>query len=111
MAVAHALARLIGVRGTDGSTIATASNPLDVRNADSTMNRILNKRLEDTEEIRYDVPTTLTNGNIYLGVATDGTSTAAASWDVVRIYFDGNDNPTRARLRTGIAWDSRTTGW
>jgi len=73
--------------------------------------RIKNRRFEDTEEVRYDIAADLVNGDIYAGVAPDGTSTATASWTVIRTYFDANGNPSRERIRTGVAWDSRTVGW
>lgn len=78
---------------------------------DSSFTRIKEKRFQDTEEVRYDIPGTLANGQIYVGVAPDGTATSTASWDVVRTDFDANANPTRDRIQKGIAWDSRTTGW
>lgn len=73
--------------------------------------RIKDKRFKDTEESRYDIPADLTSASIYTGVAPDGTLTSAANWTIIRTYFDANGLPNRERIRTGVAWDSRTIGW
>ncbi len=73
--------------------------------------RIEQKRFSDTEEVRYDIPTTLTSASIYVGVAADSTATATASWTIIRTYFDSNGLPNRKRIRFNVAWDSRTAGW
>lgn len=73
--------------------------------------RIKNKRYTDTEEVRYDIAADLANGDIYTGVATDGTATSSATWTIIRTYFDANGNPSRERIRFNVAWDSRTAGW
>lgn len=73
--------------------------------------RIKEKKYKDTEEVRYDIPASLISADIYVGVATDGTATASASWVVLRTYFDASGNPSRERIRTGVAWDNRTSGW
>lgn len=73
--------------------------------------RIKNRYFKDTEEIRYDIAASLISGDIYTGVAPDGTATSAASWTVIRTYFDANGNPSRERIRTGVVWNSRTIGW
>lgn len=75
------------------------------------LTRILQKEFADDEEVRYEIPATLASGDIYIGVADDGTATSAELWNVVRIYFDANENPTRLRLQTAIAWDNRAVGW
>lgn len=80
----------------------------------SIFSRILEKRFSDLEEVRYDIPATKVlraNNSIYIGVAPDGTLTTDLAWDVVRFYFNASSVPERARIRKGIAWDDRTTGW
>jgi hypothetical protein len=71
--------------------------------------RILAKEFEDTEEVRYDTPNAagLINGSAYAGIAPDGSATSAAVWTVVRTYYDPNSNPSRQRIKKGIAWDNR----
>lgn len=64
-------------------------------------------RSADGTEVRYDLGATDT----YIGAAVDGSTTSAAVWTVVRYYLDTSGNPTRKRTRTGVAWDSRTSGW
>jgi hypothetical protein len=73
--------------------------------------RLKNKKFLDTEEVRYDIPAILTNGDIYVGINSDGASTAAPTWTVGRTYFDSNGNPSRDRFRINITWDSREVGW
>lgn len=75
------------------------------------MTRILQKEFADTEEVRYEVPSSLVGADIYIGVAADGTATSATDWNVVRVYFDANENPTRARIQLDISWDDRASGW
>lgn len=58
------------------------------------------------EEIRREE--TLTDD--YHGAAPDGSNTAGTVWDVVRFYKTAT-LITRVRFRTGVAWDSRATGW
>lgn len=79
----------------------------------SKFSQILERRFKDTEEVRYAIPTanTLPGNSIYIGVAPDASLTTDLVWDVVRFYFDANGLPVRARIRKGIAWDSRTIGW
>lgn len=85
--------------------------PLPVDDEAAEFWRIKNKRFYDTEEVRYDIPATLTNQSIYTGVAPDGTATAATTWTIIRTYFDGNANPIRERIRFNVAWDNRSVGW
>ena len=59
------------------------------------------------QEIRADETTT----DRYHGRAEDGTATDSAVWEVVRFYKNANGDIVRARYRTGVAWDSRTSGW
>lgn len=85
---------------------------LEQLNAD--FSRILEKRFMDFEEVRYDIPNTnagLTNGNIYIGIAEDGSATSAAVWTVVRFYFNAARKPSRSRIRKLVAWDDRAIGW
>lgn len=77
----------------------------------SEFTRINEKRIRDDEEVRYDIPNDLTNGNIYIGVSEDDTATSATSWTIVRYYFDANKKPNRSRIRFDVAWDDRTIGW
>lgn len=94
------------------SGAATESTVQAIRDQFSdTFTRMLEKRFRDSEEVRYDIPAVLADASIYLGTATDGTSTAAVSWSVVRYYFDVSGSPQRARFRSGVAWDDRATGW
>ena len=60
------------------------------------------------EELRFD---DVSGGDLYIGRAADGTLTAAASWEVVRYYRTSTGVITRARYRTGVAWDLRDQGW
>lgn len=72
--------------------------------------RILARQIEDTEEIRYDLPATpaaFQNGSSYAGLAPDDTPTADEAWSVVRTDYDAAGNPARMRIRRGIAWDDR----
>lgn len=86
-----------------GNDIATSS--LASRLGDFA--RLLDKQYLDTEEERVDMGAT----DIYIGVNTDGTATSSATWKIIRVYLDGSGNPTRRRYRSGVAWDSRTSGW
>lgn len=77
----------------------------------SEFTRIKEKRFKDTEEVRHDIPVSLISGQIYTGKAPAGSATSATVWDIVRVDFDASGNPSRERIQTGIAWDSRTSGW
>lgn len=78
---------------------------------ESAFSRILEKRFFDTEEVRYDIPDVLNNGFIYIGVATSGTLTSAASWTIVRFSFNATGRPSRSQIRTAVVWDNRAIGW
>lgn len=62
----------------------------------------------NTVEIRFD---DIVAGDLYIGEAPDGTATSAASWKVVRYYRTATGLLTRLRYRTGVVWDSHTSGW
>lgn len=83
---------------------------IEVRYA-SEFARINAKQYDDTEEVRFDIPVSKVNGVIYVGVAPSGSLESSSVWMVVRTDFDSNGNPNRQRYRSGVAWDSRTTGW
>lgn len=97
---------------TNTTGLATQTTLADVlaalANLGDRMWRLLNQHVADGDELRLDLGTT----DQYFGVATDGAATDLGGlWDVLRIYLDGDGNPTRMRTRTGVNWDSRTTGW
>lgn len=75
--------------------------------------RIKNKRFRDNEEVRHDVPVSLINGSIYTAVNTDGTATSSATWTIIRVRFDSNENPSREQIRFNKSWDDRAnpTNW
>jgi hypothetical protein len=118
-----ALATLNSVDFSTQTTLEAARVLLASIDADTTSQEILtaigdgefirlkNKKFLDTEEVRYDIPAILTNGDIYVGINTDGASTTSATWTVGRTYFDANGNPSRDRFRLNVEWDSRTVGW
>lgn len=109
----------MALRNEDGSlaldttvdAVRIAVESVDTKTPGSELNRIMNKQFTDAEEARYDIPADLTSSSIYIGVATDGTATSAASWNIVRVYFDGNKKPSRLRIQQSISWDNRATGW
>ena len=50
---------------------------------------------------------------IYLGYANPGTATSAPGWQIRKMTYDGNDNPTNVQFASGTSsldkiWDSRT---
>lgn len=71
--------------------------------------RLLQRYVNDTDELRIDVEPT--SSSYYIGVAADGSGTADAVWNIVRVYLSATRNPTRTRFRKRVAWDSRTVGW
>lgn len=76
--------------------------------------RILARQIEDSEEVRIDLPATpaaFLNGASYMGVASQGSATDAAAWSIVRTDYDAAGNPSRMRIQRGIAWDERAQGW
>ena len=73
----------------------------------SSFARIAALQPADGEEIRFDIPASLASGSIYIGLNTDATSTATATWKIRRIYFDANKNPSRDRYKSAVAWDDR----
>lgn len=82
-----------------GAILVTSSNGI--------FSRIKNRNFADTEEVRYDVPTSVISGAIYTGLATAGTATSAATWTIVRSLFDANGNPSREQIKTSVIWDNR----
>jgi hypothetical protein len=88
----------------------TASGSLFVGTADN-FSRIKKKEFFDTEEVLYDIPANLPSSFIYTGVAIAGTSSATATWSVIRTSFDSNGNPSRDQFRTGVSWTARASGW
>lgn len=65
----------------------------------------------ETEDVLYDIPVTLTDSFIYIGVAPAGTATSASLWYVRRISFNGNKLPFKDQFRSGVVWDNRASGW
>jgi hypothetical protein len=52
---------------------------------------------------------------IYLGIASPGTATSSALWQIRKLTFDGNNNVTAIQYADGTPsftkeWDLRTTG-
>ncbi len=72
--------------------------------------RLLNRQLNDNEEIRMDKPSNYNNGFEYIGVAADGSSPSAPVWDCIRITWV-NFRTEKAQFRSNIVWDDRTVGW
>lgn len=102
-------------------TILMGKNPsgdirdveLDKRNriltgSGSEFDRILNRRIETGEEIRFQIDDIADLENDYIGVAPELSATSAAVWSVVRIYKNTSGQPTRIRFVEGIAWDDRS---
>lgn len=89
---------------TDAQMRATAVSVSPVRNAFATL---LKFEPAVGEELRREELTT----DSYHGRAPDGTTTATAAWEVVRLYKDAAGEIVRARYRTGVAWDNRAAGW
>lgn len=51
---------------------------------------------------------------IYVGLAQPGTATSAASWQIKKITYDGNNNPTSILYAVGSGsfnqiWDNRAS--
>jgi hypothetical protein len=105
----HDYSVIINKPGDRAVDVSAASGLLTAGH--SKFSRLLARQPSDGEEMRFAIPSDLANDDIYIGVAPDGTATSASDWDVVRVYCDGNANPKRARLREGIAWDQRGSGW
>ena len=75
---------------------------------------ILNERLRaidlENKLIDYDSGT----NPVYVGSAAPGTATDAAGWNICKITYDGNDNPTsiywaNANIGNALIWDNRAT--
>lgn len=123
LAKVEAVRALLAGTLTVGGTVAVSNFPASVEVSNDSGNplpitdnapefwRIKNKRFTSSEEVRYDIPASLISASIYTGVAADGTATSSAVWTVIRTYFDSLGNPSRERIRTNVAWDSRTAGW
>ena len=94
----------IGLEDTGGTQInpATEDKQDDQIALNSRFKRCLKFEPSAGEEVRREE--TLTDD--YHGLATDGTSTATASWDVVRFYKTAG-LIVRVRFVSGIAWDDR----
>lgn len=96
---------------TGASTLAEQQTQTTSLSARNNAFATLMNALPDTtgKEVRMD---DVAAGDLYIGRNTDGTSTATASWEVVRIYRNAvTAKIERVRYRTGVAWDSRTAGW
>lgn len=51
---------------------------------------------------------------VYIGKATTGTATTAASWSIKKITYDANNNPITIKFANGTdsfdkVWDDRAT--
>ena len=94
--------------------IALEQTQIDVlEQFNSDFQRILEKRFQDTEEVRYDIPVqnALAGNSIYIGVAPDLSNTADPVWSIIRFYFNANALPERARIKKNVQWDNRLTIW
>lgn len=60
------------------------------------------------QELRFD---DIESGDLYHGRAVDSAATSAPVWEVVRFYRSADGVFERARYRTNVAWDNRTSGW
>ena len=69
---------------------------------------LLNAQAIVGQELRLDdIPA----GDLYIGRNTDSASTAATTWEVIRVYRTASGLTTRIRYRTGVSWDSHAAGW
>lgn len=85
------------------------TNIADIEAQSSRFKRIAKAEPSVGEELRFD---DIAGGDLYIGAAVDSSSTSTGNlWDVVRYYRSATGVVTRARFRTGINWDSRTSGW
>jgi len=74
---------------------------------------ILNERLRaiNLETTLIEYTGTLAT---YVGHAAPGTATDAAGWNISKITYDGNDNPTsiywaNANVGNALVWDDRAS--
>lgn len=79
---------------------------------------LFNNWLATTQEKRIDLTTynnDATNPAYYFAMAADGSLTSDAVWKVARVYLSDKESnggvPTRIRFRSGVAYDSRASGW
>lgn len=86
--------------GTSGTVFVA---PADI------FTRIKQRSFFNTEEVRYDIPSNLSSGTIYVGVATASAATSAAVWSVVKTGFTSESLPLRDLFKPGVVWDSRTS--
>lgn len=98
-----------GITVSQGTTPWVTSGTFIISSASFT--RIKQRQFFDSEEIRYDIPTNLASGTIFIGVAASGTATSTAAWSVVRTSFTSESQPLRDQFRTGISWDARAAGF
>lgn len=101
-------AAAFGAGGTTAQVLRVVqANDQTTTGLADTFDRMKNKNFKDTEEVRYDIPTSFTSTAIYVGLAPAGTATSAASWAIVRTLFDANGNPSRDQIKLNVIWDNR----
>lgn len=102
------------IQGTSATTglpeeVGTDGQGRMLVNQGSDFARLLNRSVENTEQLKLDVEPT--NTDYYIGKCADGTADNVATHNVIRIYLSATKNPTAMRFRTALRWDQRTLGW
>lgn len=122
MAFLDVVFRALNKTGTDfvevrredghGSTVGSPTYVVDAQ-ADTNFDSVRIRKGDylETEDVLYDIPVSLTDSFIYIGVAPAGTATSAATWYVKRISFNSNKLPFKDQFRSGVVWNNRAAGW
>lgn len=72
--------------------------------------RIENKNFRVDEELRTDIPNTLANSSIYIGLCGVGTPVDEPSWVILKTDFNADGFPFRKQVGINIAWSGRVAG-
>jgi hypothetical protein len=76
-----------------------------------TFTRIMRCQYWDTEEVRYDPPSSYINNWSYVAVAPSGSSILDPVWACVRRSYDARGKVFRDQFRKNIAWSERFNNW
>jgi len=104
------MARTNIARSKDGNTITLEDAFANSYDATQYGIRVLNDDLDYTTLIDYDSGT----NPIYIGKAATGTLTSAATWQIMKITWDVNNNPTEIKWADSVItftkeWDERAS--
>lgn len=97
------------ITSSTATAIISAINAA-ITSSTGTFRRINQREFYDSETAQFDIPSNLSSGTIYVGLAPQGSNTASAVWSIVRTPFSSESIPLSQQYRSGVSWTGRTLG-